>query len=74
MAFFERRADAIDAVRSRAIDAYASTTLGNCMLANRIGGSIFEAVAHKPETNGKQQEFPFGAFSFTERTTICAMR
>jgi polar amino acid transport system substrate-binding protein len=64
MAIFEHQADAIDAVRSGAIDAYASTALGNRILANRIGGSIFEAVEHRTETNGTQQAFPFGAFSF----------
>ncbi|ABE36701.1 amino acid ABC transporter substrate-binding protein, PAAT family [Paraburkholderia xenovorans LB400] len=61
---FEHQADAIEAVRSGAIDAYASTALGNRILADRIGGSVFEAVEHKPGTNGKQHELPFGAFSF----------
>ncbi|WP_321882985.1 transporter substrate-binding domain-containing protein [Paraburkholderia bannensis] len=64
---FEHQADAIEAVRSGAIDAYASTALGNRILADRMGGSVFEAVEHKPGTNGKQHEFPFGAFSFNRR-------
>lgn len=67
IATFEHQADAIEAVRSGAIDAYASTALGNRILADRIGGSIFESVEHKPETNGKQQEVPSGAFSFGRR-------
>ncbi|TDY25990.1 amino acid ABC transporter substrate-binding protein (PAAT family) [Paraburkholderia sp. BL6665CI2N2] len=67
IAIFEHQAEAIDAVRSGAIDAYASTALGNRIMADRIKGSIFEAVEHKPETNGKRQEVPFGAFSFGKR-------
>lgn len=69
IAVFEHQADAIEAVRSGAIDAYASTALGNRILADRIGGSVLEAVEHKPETNGKQQELPFGAFSFNRGNT-----
>lgn len=69
IALFDHQADAIDAVHSGAIDAYASTALGIRILANRIGGSVLEAVEHKPETNGKQQKLPFGAFSFNKGNT-----
>lgn len=69
IAIFEHQADAIEAVRSGAIDAYASTALGNRILADRIGGSVLEAVAHKPGTNGKQQRLPLGAFSFNRRNS-----
>lgn len=67
IAIFEHQADAIEAVRSGEIDAYASTALGNRILADRIGGSVLEAVEHKPGTNRKQQRLPFGAFSFNRR-------
>jgi polar amino acid transport system substrate-binding protein len=69
IAIFERQADAIEAVRSGAIDAYASTALGNRIVAERIGGSVLEAVEHKPETDGKQQKRPLGAFSFNRRNS-----
>lgn len=69
IAIFEHQADAIDAVSSGAIDAYASTALGNRILAARTGGSIFEAVEHKPEKDGKRPELPFGAFSFGRRNS-----
>ena len=65
---FEQQADAIEAVCSGAIDAYASTALGNRILADRIGGSVLEAVTHK-ETNGKQRKLPLGAFSFIRHNT-----
>ncbi|NVH72238.1 transporter substrate-binding domain-containing protein [Paraburkholderia sp. JPY432] len=61
---FEHQADGIEAVLSGAIDAYASTALGNRIVANRIGGSMLEAVAHEPGTKGQQQKPPLGAFSF----------
>jgi len=64
ISIFEHQADAIEAVRSGAIDAYASTALGNRILADRIGGSVLEAVEHEPIRNGRQQELPLGAFSF----------
>ena len=69
IAIFEHQADAIEAVRSGKIDAYASTALGNRILADRIGGSVLEAVEHKPRTNGIQQKLPFGAFSFNRRNS-----
>jgi polar amino acid transport system substrate-binding protein len=61
---FEHQADAVEAVRSGAIDAYASTALGNRIVADRIGGSVFEAVEHEPEAIGKRRALPLGAFSF----------
>ena len=59
------QADAIEAVRSGAIDAYASTALENRILADRIGGSVLEAAAHEPAETGRQQKLPLGAFSFS---------
>jgi polar amino acid transport system substrate-binding protein len=64
IAIFEHQSDAIAAVRSGAIDAYASTAVGNRILADRIGGSVLEAVEHERGTSGKQQNLPLGAFSF----------
>lgn len=64
---FEHQADAVEAVRSGAIDAYVSTAAGNRILADRVGRSMLEAVAHKPEPDGKPQTLPFGAFSFSKR-------
>lgn len=62
---FEEQPDAIDALRSGAIDAYASTALGNRILSTRIGGAEFEAVAHAPaDIDG--QRAPVGAFSFNK--------
>ncbi|TDN61976.1 transporter substrate-binding domain-containing protein [Paraburkholderia sp. BL10I2N1] len=61
---FEQQADAIEAVRSGAIDAYASTAVGNRILADRIGGSV-EAVDHEPGEDGSQCP-PIGAFSFNK--------
>ena len=69
IAIFEYQADAIEAVRSGVIDAYASTALGNRVLADRIGGSVLEAVEHELGTNGKQQHVPLGAFSFNRRNS-----
>lgn len=59
---FDQQADAIEAVRSGAVDAYASTALGNRILADRIGAPL-AAVDHRPETNEAEQ-LPIGAFSF----------
>jgi polar amino acid transport system substrate-binding protein len=69
IAVFEYQADAIEAVRSGAIDAYASTALGNRVLADRIGNAMLEAVEHEPGTNGTQQNLPLGAFSFNRRNS-----
>lgn len=66
---FEHQADAIEAVRSGAIDAYASTALGNRILADRIGGSVLDAVEHAPGTNGAQRNLPLGAFSFSKKNS-----
>ncbi|EEA00740.1 extracellular solute-binding protein family 3 [Burkholderia sp. H160] len=69
IAIFERQGDAIEAVLSGAIDAYASTALGNRILVNRIGGSVLEAVEHESGMYGKQQKPPLGAFSFNRRNS-----
>ncbi len=61
---FEQQADAIAAVLSGAIDAYASTALGNRMIASRMGSSMIEAVAHEPHTSEGLRTPPLGAFSF----------
>jgi polar amino acid transport system substrate-binding protein len=69
IASFEQQADAIEAVLSGAIDAYASTALGNRIVANRIGTSVIEAIQHEPETKGRQQKPPLGAFSFNRKNS-----
>ncbi|AZQ53748.1 transporter substrate-binding domain-containing protein [Burkholderia cenocepacia] len=61
---FEQQADAIAAVFSGVIDAYASTALGNRIVAGRIGGALIEAVAHESDGDGSQRMPPLGAFSF----------
>jgi polar amino acid transport system substrate-binding protein len=60
---FETQPDAIEALRSGAIDAYASTSLGNRILAGRLGNAGFEAVDHATNGPGDQRP-PAGAFSF----------
>ncbi|WP_345816930.1 transporter substrate-binding domain-containing protein (plasmid) [Paraburkholderia sp. PREW-6R] len=62
---FDQQADAIEAVRSGAIDAYASTALGNRILADRIGAPL-AAVDCPPETN-EGERLPVGAFSFNRK-------
>ncbi|MFM0073856.1 transporter substrate-binding domain-containing protein [Paraburkholderia sediminicola] len=62
---FEEQSDAIDALRSGKIDAYASTAVGNRVLAGRIGGSVLEAIEHDTGTDDKQA-LPTGAFSFNK--------
>jgi polar amino acid transport system substrate-binding protein len=69
IAIFEHQVDAIEAVQSGKVDAYASTALGNRILADRIGGSVLESVEHKPGRHGTQQKLPFGAFSFNRRNS-----
>ncbi|HKR43425.1 MAG TPA: transporter substrate-binding domain-containing protein [Paraburkholderia sp.] len=59
---FDQQADAIEAVRSGAVDAYASTALGNRILADRIGAPL-AAVDHRLEADEAEQ-LPIGAFSF----------
>jgi len=49
------------------VDAYASTALGNRILAERIGGSVLRAVEHRPVT-GSALEISFGAFSFSKNS------
>jgi polar amino acid transport system substrate-binding protein len=65
---FEQQADAIEAVRSGEIDAYASTALGNRIVASRVGGSVLEAVEHEQGPGGVQH-LPLGAFSFNRRNS-----
>jgi polar amino acid transport system substrate-binding protein len=60
---FEQQFDAVDALRCGAIDAYASTAVGNRILSTRLGHAELEAVAHK--TAGAQHA-PVGAFSFNK--------
>lgn len=60
---FDQQADAIEAVINGTVDAYASTALGNRIVAARTGASLVEAVEHAPTANGKQRP-PVGAFSF----------
>jgi polar amino acid transport system substrate-binding protein len=62
LVFTEQR-EAIDALRSGAIDAYASTALGNRIVSDRIGLGQFEAVACRPAM-GAAPSTPLGAFSF----------
>lgn len=61
---FEQQADAIEAVRSGEIDAYASTALGNRILAGQIGSAV-EAVDHASGSEGTLRP-PVGAFSFNK--------
>lgn len=67
---FGQQADAIAAVLSGAIDAYASTALGNRIVAGRMGGSVIEAIAHEPQMNGRQGSPALGAFSFNRESEV----
>lgn len=60
---FAEQREALDALRSGDIDAYASTALGNRIVADRIGLEQFEAVACRP-ASGTAPAAPLGAFSF----------
>jgi polar amino acid transport system substrate-binding protein len=60
---FEQQAHAIAAVESGEIDAYASTALGNRIVAERVGLTRLEAVAHESSA-GVDTQAPVGAFSF----------
>jgi polar amino acid transport system substrate-binding protein len=60
---FDQQADAIAALESGQIDAYASTAVGNRIDAPRIGLARVEAVAHEPGV-GAGGKAPVGAFSF----------
>lgn len=62
---FAQQQQALDALRSGTIDAYASTALGNRIVADRIGLGQFEAVACRPAT-GAAPFTPLGAFSFSK--------
>ncbi|MGG1947754.1 transporter substrate-binding domain-containing protein [Trinickia sp. NRRL B-1857] len=62
---FEEQREALDALRSGVIDAYASTALGNRIVADRIGLGQFDAVACRPVT-GTAPSTPLGAFSFSK--------
>ena len=60
---FREQAQAIAAVEAGEIDAYASTALGNRIVAERLGLARVEAVAHESGT-GVDKQAPVGAFSF----------
>jgi polar amino acid transport system substrate-binding protein len=47
MVLFDQQADAIEALLTGKIDAYASTALGNRILADRIGHELVDAVSHR---------------------------
>jgi polar amino acid transport system substrate-binding protein len=47
--------------------AKAKVIYGGMPWADRIGGSVLEAVERQLGRNGKQQTLPFGAFSFNRR-------
>lgn len=69
IAIYEEQNDAIEAVLSGSIDAYASTALGNRIIANRIGGSVLEAVGHQPRIHSERLKLPLGAFSFNKQNS-----
>lgn len=62
---FCEQAEAIDALLSGKIDAYASTTVGNRILAAKIGREVVSAVAHVPD-RATAYSAPKGAFSFSK--------
>ncbi|MFM0209184.1 transporter substrate-binding domain-containing protein [Paraburkholderia sediminicola] len=62
---FDQQAEAIDALLTGKIDAYASTALGNRILADRIGHELAAAVSH-PTVNVEGDSSPTGAFSFKQ--------
>jgi len=62
---FDQQAEAIDALLTGRIDAYASTALGNRILADRIGYELVDAVPH-PLVNKDANSPPKGAFSFRQ--------
>jgi polar amino acid transport system substrate-binding protein len=61
---FELRHDAVDALRSRTIDVYASTVLGNRILSARMQGLGLEAVVHEA-ASGRAHNSPVGVFSLS---------
>lgn len=60
---FKDQPDAISALRAGMIDAYASTAVGNRVLAESADNAALEAVAHN---NGGDGRVPIGAFSFNK--------
>ncbi|TDY54934.1 extracellular solute-binding protein (family 3) [Paraburkholderia rhizosphaerae] len=60
---FDQQAEAIAALQSGEIDAYASTALGNRIVAQRVGVVRIEAVAHQSNARADDKP-PMGAFSF----------
>lgn len=60
---FKDQAEALDALLAGEVDAYASTALGNRVLAG--ANSKLEAVAHAKSKDGN---VPVGAFSFNKNT------
>ncbi|WP_322023754.1 transporter substrate-binding domain-containing protein [Burkholderia sp. BCC1977] len=64
---FDQQADAIEAVRAGVVDAYASTALGNRIVANRMEGALLEAVVNEAEADGMPHRPPLGAFSFSRQ-------
>lgn len=63
---FEQQSEAIDALRACVIDAYASTSVGNRILADRLGRADFEAVTHEDAAFPGRMP-PVGAFSFNRK-------
>jgi polar amino acid transport system substrate-binding protein len=60
---FKDQPAAISALRAGQIDAYASTAVGNRVLAGSADNAALEAVAHDRSSNGR---VPVGAFSFNK--------
>lgn len=73
---FDQQSEAISALREGRIDAYASTALGNRILASRIGDANLEAVDHanagansSASAGTDTKCAPLGAFSFNRNNT-----
>ncbi|MFP3799973.1 transporter substrate-binding domain-containing protein [Paraburkholderia sp. SIMBA_027] len=69
---FDQQSEAISALREGRIDAYASTALGNRILASRIGDANFEAVDHanaSASAGPDTYRAPLGPFSFNRNNT-----
>lgn len=60
---FKDQPAAISALRAGQIDAYASTAVGNRVLAGSADNAAFEAFAHDRSRDGR---VPVGAFSFNK--------
>ncbi|WP_310634471.1 transporter substrate-binding domain-containing protein [Paraburkholderia sp.] len=65
---FDQQSEAISALREGSIDAYASTALGNRILASRMADAHLEAVDHENES-ANARSTPVGAFSFNRNNT-----